>query len=112
MVNVQTPTMSSTTSILFILVSYSSASFGSNRPISTSSLAMFLARALLPLRVQNLLLPRRNIDGRFTSINGHSVGETTCAADVVLLRRLHHGLWPPVVCPSSPALRCCHVGRR
>ena len=40
MVNVQTPTMSSTTSILFILVSYSSASFGSNRPISTSSLAM------------------------------------------------------------------------
>jgi hypothetical protein len=34
------PTMNSTTSILFILVSYSSASFGSNRPISTSSLAM------------------------------------------------------------------------
>jgi hypothetical protein len=32
--------MTSTTSILFILVSYSSASFGSNRPISTSSLAM------------------------------------------------------------------------
>jgi hypothetical protein len=32
--------MNSTTSILFILVSYSSASFGSNRPISTSSSAM------------------------------------------------------------------------
>ena len=26
------------------------------------------------------------------------------------LQRVH--LWPSVVCPSSPALRCCHVGRR
>jgi len=34
------PTMNSTTLIFFILVSYSSASFRSNRPISTSSLAM------------------------------------------------------------------------
>jgi hypothetical protein len=31
---------------------------------------------------QNPLLPRRNIDDRFTSINGHNVGEITCAADV------------------------------
>ena len=41
MVNVHEPTTNITTSILFIVVSYSSASFRSNRPISTSSLAMW-----------------------------------------------------------------------
>jgi len=29
---------------------------------------------------QNPLLPRRNIDSRFTSITGHNAGAITCAA--------------------------------
>ena len=35
----------------------------------------------MSLMDQNLLLPHRNSNGRFTSISRHNVGEITCAAD-------------------------------
>jgi hypothetical protein len=44
------------------------------------SLRCGIATRLMSARGQNPLLPRRNIDSRFTSITGHNVGAITCAA--------------------------------